>query len=140
MMLHQFILHLYQCLYLVSGVKTLQPGVYIEGLPKTVLRLFTTTTPGTLKALPSQDINLNSIDSKLVSALMPFQKQGVLFSIRHDGRVLIADDMGLGKTVQAICVASYYRKEWPVLVVCPSSVRLTWQQVSFDYLVILPTD
>lgn len=51
------------------------------------------------------------------------------FSIRHDGRVLIADDMGLGKTIQAICVACYYRTEWPLLVITPSSLRITWQQV-----------
>ena len=46
------------------------------------------------------------------------------------GRVLIADDMGLGKTLQAIAVMSYYRSDWPLLVVCPSSVRLTWAEVS----------
>ena len=53
----------------------------------------------------------------------------ISFGIRHDGRVLIADDMGLGKTIQAICVASYYRAEWPLLVITPSSLRITWQQV-----------
>ena len=29
-----------------------------------------------------------------------FQREGVMFALRHDGRALIADDMGLGKTVQ----------------------------------------
>ena len=47
----------------------------------------------------------------------------------RDGRVLIADDMGLGKTLQAIAVMSHYRSDWPLLVVCPSSVRLTWAEV-----------
>lgn len=45
------------------------------------------------------------------------------------GRLLLADDMGLGKTVQAICIAAYYRSEWPLLVVAPSSVRFTWAEV-----------
>lgn len=45
------------------------------------------------------------------------------------GRLLLADDMGLGKTVQAICIAAYYRNEWPLLVVAPSSVRFTWAEV-----------
>ena len=45
------------------------------------------------------------------------------------GRLLLADDMGLGKTVQAICIAAYYRTEWPLLVVAPSSVRFTWAEV-----------
>ena len=71
-------------------------------------------------------IELHSIDEKLVSKLMPFQREGVEFGIRNQGRVLIADDMGLGKTIQAIAIASYYHKEWPLLIICPSSVRLMW--------------
>ena len=51
------------------------------------------------------------------------------FGIWKNGRVLIADDMGLGKTIQAICLACYYRKEWPLLIVVPSSVRFDWAQV-----------
>ena len=42
---------------------------------------------------------------------------------------MLADDMGLGKTVQAIAISTYYRREWPLLVICPSSVRLVWAQV-----------
>ena len=34
---------------------------------------------------------------------------------------------GLGKTIQAIAILSYYSKEWPALVICPSSLRLTWK-------------
>ena len=51
------------------------------------------------------------------------------YCIKRGGRVLIADDMGLGKTLQAIAVMCYYRSEWPLLVVCPSSVRFTWAEV-----------
>ena len=51
------------------------------------------------------------------------------FGIRHNGRVLIADDMGLGKTLQAICIAVYYQEAWPLLVLCPSSVRQMWAEV-----------
>ena len=29
-----------------------------------------------------------------------FQREGVRFALRHNGRALIADDMGTGKTVQ----------------------------------------
>ena len=54
------------------------------------------------------------------------------FCIQRGGRALIADDMGLGKTLQAICVACYYRQEWPLLVICPSSVRIAWAEVSID--------
>ena len=44
--------------------------------------------------------------------------------------MLIADDMGLGKTLQALCVVCYYKREWPLLVVVPSSVRFAWRDVS----------
>ncbi len=42
---------------------------------------------------------------------------------------MIADEMGLGKTVQALGIASYYRSEWPLIIVCPSSVKFTWKTV-----------
>ncbi|XP_071824908.1 DNA annealing helicase and endonuclease ZRANB3-like isoform X2 [Apostichopus japonicus] len=41
-------------------------------------------------------------------------------------RCLIGDEMGLGKTIQAISVAYYYRSEWPLLVVLPSSMKYPW--------------
>lgn len=118
----------------LKAVKSLPAHVIVEGLPKAVTTTFLKTTPGTLKEMSASDINLNSVDYKLVGALMPFQQQGVSFSIRHDGRVLIADDMGLGKTIQAICVACYYRPEWPLLVITPSSLRITWQQAFIKWL------
>ena len=34
--------------------------------------------------------------------------------------------MGLGKTLQAISVAYYYRSEWPLLIIVPSSLRYSW--------------
>ena len=36
--------------------------------------------------------------------------------------------MGLGKTIQALAIASYYRNEWPFLIVCPSSVKFMWKE------------
>ncbi len=47
---------------------------------------------------------------------------------------MIADDMGLGKTLQAIAVMSYFRDDWPLLIICPSSVRLTWAKVSLKFV------
>jgi len=40
---------------------------------------------------------------------MPFQRAGVQFALRREGRTLLADEMGVGKTVQAIAIASCYR-------------------------------
>jgi SWI/SNF-related matrix-associated actin-dependent regulator of chromatin subfamily A-like protein 1 len=42
--------------------------------------------------------------------------------------------MGLGKTIQAIAAAYIYRSEWPALVICPSSVRLHWQEQILHWL------
>ncbi|XP_022792918.1 SWI/SNF-related matrix-associated actin-dependent regulator of chromatin subfamily A-like protein 1 [Stylophora pistillata] len=119
---------------LMQTVHSLSPDITVEGLPKAVRSTFLKTTPGTLEEMPTSDINLNSVDHKLVKALMPFQLEGVSFGIRHDGRVLIADDMGLGKTIQAICVASYYRVEWPLLVITPSSLRIAWREAFIKWL------
>ncbi|UYV61873.1 SMARCAL1 [Cordylochernes scorpioides] len=69
-----------------------------------------------------------NLDLKLQEHLMPFQKEGVHFAISRDGRVLLADDMGLGKTIQAIAIADYYREEWPLLIIAPSSMRYLWKE------------
>ncbi len=29
--------------------------------------------------------------------------------------------------VEALALAKIYQKEWPLLIVCPSSLRLTWE-------------
>ncbi|KAL7076057.1 hypothetical protein ACQ4LE_004562 [Meloidogyne hapla] len=69
---------------------------------------------------------LEKADPKIVETLFPFQRSGVSFGIRRGGRLLIADEMGLGKTVQALAIASAFRIEWPLLIVCPSSVKYMW--------------
>ncbi|KIY97725.1 DNA helicase [Monoraphidium neglectum] len=55
--------------------------------------------------------------------LMPFQREGVIYALQRQGRILLADEMGLGKTVQAITIAACYSEDWPLLVVCPASLR-----------------
>ena len=42
------------------------------------------------------------IPKTLWKKMFQFQREGVLFALRHQGRVMIADEMGLGKTVQAL--------------------------------------
>ena len=34
--------------------------------------------------------------------------------------------MGLGKTLQALSIAYFYRSEWPLLIITPSSMRYSW--------------
>uniref|UniRef100_A0A6Q2YA40 SWI/SNF-related matrix-associated actin-dependent regulator of chromatin subfamily A-like protein 1 n=1 Tax=Esox lucius TaxID=8010 RepID=A0A6Q2YA40_ESOLU len=105
------------------------PSVEVEPLPRAVIQVFSAQFESS-QTRPSDvpDVDLTSIDSSLTRSLMPFQREGVNFAVSKEGRLLLADDMGLGKTVQAICIAAYYRKEWPLLVVAPSSVRFTWAE------------
>uniref|UniRef100_A0A8D1WW31 SWI/SNF-related matrix-associated actin-dependent regulator of chromatin subfamily A-like protein 1 n=1 Tax=Sus scrofa TaxID=9823 RepID=A0A8D1WW31_PIG len=118
------------------------PQVQLDPLPKTVTLAFAAQLEKT-SLHPVTDVpeaDLSGVDSKLVSSLLPFQRAGVNFAIEKKGRLLLADDMGLGKTIQAICIAAYYRKEWPLLVVVPSSVRFTWEQAFRQWLPSLSPD
>uniref|UniRef100_A0A8C4HQK8 SWI/SNF-related matrix-associated actin-dependent regulator of chromatin subfamily A-like protein 1 n=1 Tax=Dicentrarchus labrax TaxID=13489 RepID=A0A8C4HQK8_DICLA len=110
---------------LLSGIA----AVEVEPLPRAIVQAFSARFDGTeARSLDVPEADLSSIDPSLTRSLMPFQKEGVNFAVSTQGRLLLADDMGLGKTVQAICIAAYYRNEWPLLVVAPSSVRFTWAE------------
>ncbi|XP_048455337.1 SWI/SNF-related matrix-associated actin-dependent regulator of chromatin subfamily A-like protein 1 [Rhincodon typus] len=115
-------------------------AVQIEPFPRGVLEIFLPQFEKTsLEPLEVPEADLSAVDPKLVHSLMPFQRDGVNFAISRGGRLLLADDMGLGKTLQAICIAAVYRKEWPVLVITPSSVRFTWAQAFSQWLPSLDT-
>ena len=70
----------------------------------------------------------------MFKSMFNFQKEGVRFGIRKNGRCLIADDMGLGKTIQALGIAWYYRQDWPMLIVCPASVCDNWRNEVLKWL------
>jgi len=77
--------------------------------------------------------NLNDIPEKTLNKLLPFQRQGVIFGISKKGRFLLGDEMGVGKTLQAISTALVYWKEWPLLILCPSALRLNWKEEIFKW-------
>ncbi|XP_077009778.1 DNA annealing helicase and endonuclease ZRANB3 isoform X3 [Tamandua tetradactyla] len=74
------------------------------------------------------DKQLDYLPDKLRARLLPFQKDGISFALRRDGRCMVADEMGLGKTIQAIAITYFYKEEWPLLVVVPSSLRYPWTE------------
>ncbi|GLD52027.1 SWI/SNF-related matrix-associated actin-dependent regulator of chromatin subfamily A-like protein 1 [Lates japonicus] len=122
---------------LLSGIA----AVEVEPLPRAVIQAFSARFDGTeARSLDVPEADLSNIDSTLTRSLMPFQREGVNFAVSKQGRLLLADDMGLGKTVQAICVAAFYRDEWPLLVVAPSSVRFTWAEAFRRWLPSLSPD
>nr|XP_060629862.1 SWI/SNF-related matrix-associated actin-dependent regulator of chromatin subfamily A-like protein 1 isoform X3 [Anolis sagrei ordinatus] len=127
-------------LELIQMVKLL-PEVELEPLPKPVIQVFASQFgKSVLKAADVPEADLSEVEPHVVNSLMPFQRGGVNFAISRDGRLLLADDMGLGKTIQAICIAAYYKKEWPLLVIAPSSVRYTWAEAFHRWLPSLSAD
>lgn len=122
---------------LLSGIA----AVEVEPLPRAIVQGFSARFDGPqARSLDVPEADLSSIDPSLTSSLMPFQRDGVNFAVSKQGRLLLADDMGLGKTVQAICIAAFYRDEWPLLVVAPSSVRFTWAEAFRRWLPSLSPD
>ncbi|XP_063626142.1 SWI/SNF-related matrix-associated actin-dependent regulator of chromatin subfamily A-like protein 1 [Cydia splendana] len=117
---------------LMSKVAPLGPHIVLGALPQFVLKILRTqiTDPRTL--------DLSPIESTLRNKLMPFQEDGVRFGIAHRGRCMIADDMGLGKTFQALAIASYYKHNFPLLIVTTSSMRETWQSKIHELLPTIP--
>jgi len=68
-----------------------------------------------------------NVPDALWCKLKDYQRLGVLKFVKLAGRMYLADDPGLGKTLQAIVCASMFKHRWPVLVVCPSSVKSNWR-------------
>ncbi|OQV18069.1 SWI/SNF-related matrix-associated actin-dependent regulator of chromatin subfamily A-like protein 1 [Hypsibius exemplaris] len=104
----------------------LKDYVELEGLPKFVL----TACARGRSRVGEAGIDLSErLPADLLNALLPYQQEGVKFAVRNSGRILLADDMGLGKTIQSIASAVYFRHDsWPVLCVCPSSMRFEWKE------------
>lgn len=94
-----------------------------SGIPENVLTILQSTLE-----LDEIKVELTSrIPSDVLEKLFPYQREGIKFGVRREGRLLLADDCGLGKTMQAIGVAIYYFDDWPLLIVCPASVKFQWK-------------
>lgn len=69
-----------------------------------------------------------------VGEMLPYQREAVRFGILRGGRLLCGDEMGLGKTLTALAVTFQYREEWPVLVICPPTLRHQWRSQILHWL------
>ena len=113
----------------------------IHDIPKTVLAAFEPSAIAQRQAAMHSNVNLQSrVSEKLLQNLFPFQIEGVKNAIRRNGRILIADEMGLGKSLQALAVASFYRLEWPLLIVAPASMVANWREQVFNWIPDLPKE
>ncbi len=70
----------------------------------------------------------------MLHAPYPYQLEGVQYALEHR-RCIFGDQPGLGKTLQAICTvvkahkeAQTYGDTFPVLVICPASLKVNWQR------------
>ncbi|TNV86910.1 hypothetical protein FGO68_gene11858 [Halteria grandinella] len=77
---------------------------------------------------------LGSLPPQLFQKLYNFQKVGIQFGLDHHCRMLLGDEMGVGKTVQAISLSYLYQRDWPVLIIAPSSLKFTWKDEILNWL------
>jgi len=123
---------------LTESLKTMKTAdCKITGLPKWINYVFIQkgklTQPSLQKDVDSVVLN-EKIERSLVEKLFPYQRIGVVFGLERNGCLLIADEMGLGKSLQALSIARAYSSEWPLLIVCPASVKYSWKQQFHQFL------
>jgi len=42
--------------------------------------------------------------------------------------------MGVGKTIQALVIMYFFKQDWPLLVICPASLKYTWKDEVVKWL------
>ena len=75
---------------------------------------------------PAPAVPLN-LHPQLLSFMSEFQRVGARYCVARKGRAMICDEMGCGKTTTAIAVAAHFSDAWPLLIICPSTLRLNWK-------------
>eukprot|EP00762_Andalucia_godoyi_P000756 ANDGO_03772.mRNA.1 SWI/SNF-related matrix-associated actin-dependent regulator of chromatin subfamily A-like protein 1 len=106
----------------------------VEDIPASCLKTLENASQYFAKQTFDMGYLEKALPASLLQSMMPFQKEGVLFALQRNGRALIADHPGLGKTIQAIALMYCYRKEWPMCVIVPSSVRFQWKAEILKWL------
>lgn len=110
--------------------------IYIQDIPDSVVSFVQPYEPVNTKD-PS-GIDWNRFPESLLKAWRPFQREGITFGIKREGRCLIGDEMGLGKTIQAMSIAYYFKENWPLLIICPATLRYNWSNELERWLGIYP--
>ena len=85
----------------MKKVRPLQKShnIHFEALPRWIVSTFKNFSS---KLPKEEDVNFSLVEETIANALMPFQREGVIYALQRKGRVFLADDMGLGKTIQAL--------------------------------------
>ncbi|CAK59159.1 unnamed protein product (macronuclear) [Paramecium tetraurelia] len=133
---------------LITNIRSQQMDIVIKQLPQLLQKLQNLNMKeikyfdnGQLVTLKYDNmINYEQIDKALHENLYQYQRDCIKQGLKFNGRILIADDMGVGKTVQSLALASMYKQNWPLLIMCPSPLRLNWQDEIIHWLKIYKTD
>lgn len=75
---------------------------------------------------------IEHVAARLGGTLEPFQWAGVHY-VLEARRAFIADEQGLGKTVEALAAVEA-DDAYPVVVVCPASLKLNWERETRRWL------
>ncbi|CAI2373818.1 unnamed protein product [Moneuplotes crassus] len=81
-----------------------------------------------------KNLTFDSLPAFMRETLYDFQKEGVKFGLSKHGRFLLGDEMGVGKTIQAIAISFIYKDEWPLLIICPSTIKYLWRDEILRWL------
>jgi len=63
----------------------------------------------------------------LTTKPFPFQEDAVARIEEFAGRSLLAADPGLGKSLMALKWQFKHNKSWPILIICPASLKWNWK-------------
>jgi SNF2 family DNA or RNA helicase len=72
------------------------------------------------------------VEDELGYDLYGYQRAGVRYAQEAE-RLIIGDQMGLGKTISALATV-HSQKAYPVLVICPSTVKTNWVREAYRCL------
>ncbi|EPY19603.1 hypothetical protein STCU_09371 [Strigomonas culicis] len=113
---------------LLFELRSLAQGKFFVNAPSDAILRLTCTNPSDPQHAAVE------IPAPLRSYLQKHQMDGVRRIVHLGGRALLCDEMGVGKTLTALGVICAL-KVFPVLVVCPSSVKHIWAEEIERFLV-----
>lgn len=66
------------------------------------------------------------VDTSRVPHLRDYQIPPLQYMLSRNGRILLGDDVGTGKTLTSLGYFHYTKYNYPLLVICPSSLKTQW--------------
>ena len=113
------------------------PSLYEQVLPK--LRPFQKEAVDFAISGKQYDRQFNTDDDTTPTTSCSSTRCGAIEPSRLvKGRLLLADEMGLGKTLSSLAIMTFYEPEWPLLIICPASLRYTWPAEIEKFLPSIP--